>query len=258
MSAAQPGWLTARPIAHRGLHDRMHHVIENSVAAADAAIARDFAIECDVQLSADAEAMVFHDFTLERLTAAQGRVDAMSARALGELVLKGAADRIASLPDFLSRIEQRTPLVCEIKSRFDGDMRLGERTAHCAAAYGGPIALKSFDPQVIAHLQKNRARLGLGHIPLGMIAQAGFDDPADEWAHLSRLEKRALVHFLHWRETQPDFLSWSVNDFPHAVPFLCRAGLGLPVITWTVRTPEQVAIALEWADQIIFEGDVAG
>ena len=46
MSAAQPGWLTARPIAHRGLHDKMHHVIENSVAAADAAIARDFAIEC--------------------------------------------------------------------------------------------------------------------------------------------------------------------------------------------------------------------
>ena len=49
----RPDWLTARPIAHRGLHDRTDGRIENSPAAALAAVERCFAIECDVQLSAD-------------------------------------------------------------------------------------------------------------------------------------------------------------------------------------------------------------
>ncbi|MET0259213.1 MAG: glycerophosphodiester phosphodiesterase, partial [Methylobacterium sp.] len=42
-----PGWLTARPIAHRGLHDRSAGIPENTIAAAEAAIAGGYAIECD-------------------------------------------------------------------------------------------------------------------------------------------------------------------------------------------------------------------
>ena len=57
-----PDWLTARPIAHRGLHDcGAGRAVENSVSAARAAIAQAFAIECDVQLSKDGEAIVFHE-----------------------------------------------------------------------------------------------------------------------------------------------------------------------------------------------------
>ena len=63
-----PEWLVARPIAHRGLHDPAAGLIENTLAAADAAIAGGYAIECDVQDTADGEAVVFHDFTLDRLT----------------------------------------------------------------------------------------------------------------------------------------------------------------------------------------------
>ena len=65
------GWLVARPIAHRGLHDAAKGIIENSLAAARAAIAGNYAIECDAQLSADGEAVVFHDDTLDRLTEAR-------------------------------------------------------------------------------------------------------------------------------------------------------------------------------------------
>ena len=52
-----PDWLTARPVAHRGLHDEGRGIIENMPAAAEAAIAGNFAIECDIQLTADGEAM---------------------------------------------------------------------------------------------------------------------------------------------------------------------------------------------------------
>ena len=65
---AAPLWLTATPIAHRGLHDRTKGLIENTCGAARAAIARGYAIECDVQLTADGKAIVFHDFELDRLT----------------------------------------------------------------------------------------------------------------------------------------------------------------------------------------------
>ena len=48
-----PDWLTARPIAHRGLHDRSRGIIENSRSAFEAAVAQGYGIECDVQLSSD-------------------------------------------------------------------------------------------------------------------------------------------------------------------------------------------------------------
>ena len=62
-----PDWLTARPVAHRGLHDRARGIIENMPSAFQAAIAGNFAIELDVQLTADGEAMVHHDDALGRL-----------------------------------------------------------------------------------------------------------------------------------------------------------------------------------------------
>ena len=259
MSApVRPDWLVARPIAHRGLHDRgAGPAIENSPAAARAAVSRGFAIECDVQISRDGEAMVFHDFTLERLTVETGRVDERDSASLRDLPLRGGPDTIPSLPDYLTLIAGRVPLVCEIKSRFDGDMRIAERAAACAAAYEGPMCLESFDPRVITHLRANRTSLGISHVPLGMIAQADYSDPGDEWAGLDANEKHALAHFLHFTETRPDFLSYGVRDLPHAVPFLCRAGIAMPVTTWTVRTTAQRHLARRYADQIVFEGDIA-
>ena len=48
-----PDWLTARPVAHRGLHDISRGIVENMPGAVQAAIAGNFSIEVDIQLSAD-------------------------------------------------------------------------------------------------------------------------------------------------------------------------------------------------------------
>lgn len=56
--------------------------------AARAALAGGYAIECDVQMSADGEIMVFHDARLDRLTAATGPLAARSAKELAEIALK--------------------------------------------------------------------------------------------------------------------------------------------------------------------------
>jgi glycerophosphoryl diester phosphodiesterase len=249
VSANAPGWLTARPIAHRGLHDAAKGVVENTLGAAEAAIRGGFAIECDAQLSRDGEAMVFHDDTLGRLTRARSAVSERTVAEIQAAAFRDSEERAPTFPQLLARVAGRTPLICELKSRFDGDMRLAERVAALAREYGGPLAIKSFDPAPIAHLRARYAGIG----PLGMVAEASYR--GRYWRDLSAAQKESCAAFLHYPETRPDFLSWSVDDLPHPTPFLLRRLEGLPVMTWTVRTPEQRRKASRWADQIVFEGE---
>lgn len=246
IASASPDWLTARPIAHRGLHDAARGIVENTASAARAALERGYAIECDVQRTADHEAVVFHDDDLGRLTAETGPLAARTTAALESVPYTGSRDRIGTLKALLTLIAGRVPLICEIKSRFDGDFALTERVRTLVADYPGPVALKSFDPAVIAYLRRDPP------CPLGIVAEASYDDKA--WPTLPAPLRRTLAEVLHFEATQPDFLSYHVGDLPHAVPYLCRSMLGRPVIAWTVRTPAQRLVAAQWADQIVFEG----
>ena len=117
-------WLIARPVAHRGLHDAQKGVIENTPSAFAAAIAGGYGIECDLQISADGEAMVHHDDALGRLTDGNGRLDAMTAAELKRVPFKATADRMITLGELCDLVAGRAPLVIELKSRFDGDRRL--------------------------------------------------------------------------------------------------------------------------------------
>ena len=129
-----PGWLTARPIAHRGLHDAAGGVIENTPSAFLAAIGGNYAIESDLQLSADGEAMVHHDATLGRLTEGTARLDATTAADLKRVPFKATADRMLTLGELCDLVAGKVPLVIELKSRFDGDDRLAARAAKVLAA----------------------------------------------------------------------------------------------------------------------------
>src|SRR5246500_5073358 len=115
-----PHWLTARPVAHRGLHDRARGIIENMPGAAMAAIDGHFGIECDIQLSADGEAMVHHDDELGRLTEGSGALLKMTAAELRAVKFKNTAERMMTLSDLCGLVAGRVPLVIEVKSRFDG------------------------------------------------------------------------------------------------------------------------------------------
>src|SRR6266566_10144102 len=90
-------WLTARPIAHRGLHDPAQGIIENTPSAAAAAIACRYDIEADLQISADGEAMVHHDDILGRLTDGSGRLAEMTAADIKAVRFKASTARILTL-----------------------------------------------------------------------------------------------------------------------------------------------------------------
>src|ERR1044071_8522100 len=133
-------WLTARPIAHRGLHDASSGIIENTPSAFRAAVAGGYGIECDLQISADGEAMVHHDDALGRLTEGAGRLDAMTVEALQCVAFKSTADRMLTLGQLCDLVAGRSTLVIELKGRLPGDTRLAARTAAVLAGYGGPVA----------------------------------------------------------------------------------------------------------------------
>jgi glycerophosphoryl diester phosphodiesterase len=240
-------WLVARPVAHRGLHDFAAGVIENTPSAFAAAVAGNYAIECDLQLSADGEAMVFHDDTLERLTQGSGRVDALPAAALKRVAFRATSDHMITLGELCELVAGRVTLVIEVKSHFDGDRRLIRRAADVLASYRGPVALMSFDPGPMAALRALAPKL-----TRGIVAERRYSH--HEWDHLSVRAKRALSYFTHALQTRPQFVAYSVKDLPSALSMAARRMFKLPLLTWTVRTPEDRDRAARHADQIIFEG----
>ena len=250
-----PSWLIERPIAHRGLHDSANGVIENTLRAADAAIASGFAIECDIQVSKDGEAIVFHDETLDRLTDATGPLSALSAAEIAKVRIKGSGEPPPPFAAFLDMVAGRTPIICELKSRFNGDWRIADRAAALAATYDGPLAFKSFDHDLAAYLRLRRPHMRppSGPCPIGLLAQASYEGP--DWAFLTAEQKRDWTDFDHYDLARPDFLSWNVDDLPHKIPFLVKQLTDAPTIVWTVHTPEQREAACKWADQIVFDGD---
>jgi glycerophosphoryl diester phosphodiesterase len=238
-------WLTARPIAHRGLHDAKQGVIENSKSAFAAAITRGYPVECDLQLTKFGEPVVFHDESLERLTNEMGAVRDRTTAELQHITLKGSNDRIQSLGELLKQVQGRVPLVIELKSHWDGDTELAEQTVRLLAGYPCFHALMSFDPDLIEAVH----RLSPGTVR-GIVADRVSDPYYSALPFSRRLELRRFGHLMR---TMPDFISFDWTGLPFA-PVSALHRCGLPVICWTIRSAEAAAQARRYADQITFEG----
>ncbi|MGA7807097.1 glycerophosphodiester phosphodiesterase [Bradyrhizobium sp.] len=242
-----PDWLTARPVAHRGLHDAAHGIIENMPGAAEAAVAGNFAIECDIQLTADGEAMVHHDDELGRLTDGRGPLLAKTTAELKAVAFKGTAERMMTLSDLCKLVAGRVPLVIEVKSHFDRDRTLVQRMAEVLSSYPGAAAGMSFDPDQVKALREF-----LPLRPRGIVAERHYTE--QDWPEASAGQRREMTHLRHFLRTQPDFVAYGVNELPSAAPWIARNIFGCPLLTWTVRTQEQRVRAARYADQMIFEG----
>ncbi|MGJ4898950.1 MULTISPECIES: glycerophosphodiester phosphodiesterase [unclassified Bradyrhizobium] len=242
-----PDWLTARPVAHRGLHHADRGIIENMPAAARGAVAGNFAIECDIQLSADGEAMVHHDYDLGRLTEGTGPLIEKTAAELKAIKFKQTDEQMMTLGDLCNLIAGRVPLVIEVKSTFQGDRRLVRRMAEVLASYSGPVVGMSFDPDQVRALRETMPTL-----TRGIVAQRSYED--GYWAKLTQAQRDSMLHLKHGFSSQPHFVAYWVEQLPAPAPWIARNVFGCPLLTWTVRTPEQRAAAARYADQMIFEG----
>ena len=245
---ARLDWLHGATFAHRGLHDAGiggGGVVENSPSAFRAAIARGLGIECDVQLTHDGGAAVFHDFTLERLTAEAGDVRARTLAEMQRIVLSGTSDTILSLGELLALVGGRVPLLIEVKmTRAMPAAPLCQAVAaalgayQAGAGYQGQHGVMSFDPRVGAWFARHSPQT-----PRALV-MSNADTPGIFGPLLRRL---AIWH------ARPDFLSLDINDLPN--PFATRQrAKGMPLACWTVNTPELLARARSCVDAPTVEG----
>ncbi|KQT60306.1 MULTISPECIES: glycerophosphodiester phosphodiesterase family protein [unclassified Aureimonas] len=234
--AASPlAWLTARPIAHRGLHDGNVAVMENSLSAFSAAVEAGYAIECDVMLSKDRVPVVFHDTSLQRVAGIAGRLADKTAADLGRLRLGATQDTIPTVRQLFDLVAGRVPIVMEMKGLSeaeDGDVFAALKPL--VEAYDGPLALMSFDPWLIDQA------LEATTLPVGLTAES--------------LKPETLAEHRAVYERGCRFVSYNVHHLPNSFVDWVRNVRGDPVITWTVRTPVEVEQTVRHADQMTFEG----
>jgi glycerophosphoryl diester phosphodiesterase len=215
------------PIAHRGLW-RSGGAPENSLAAFEAACRSGYGIELDVRLSADGEAMVFHDDTLERLTASAGLVEEQTADELQALRLFGSCEVIPTLDEVLVLIDGRTPLLVELKTPVGQEGLLERRVAERLAAYAGPVAVLSFNADALAWLAAHAPdlRRGLNAARPGQLAGA--------------------------ERARADFLSVQLDLAGHdVVQGWRRMGEAL---AWTCRSAADLARVAPLVENVMFEG----
>jgi glycerophosphoryl diester phosphodiesterase len=236
-------WLLAKPIAHRGLHDKTR--VENTESAFSAAMKHDYAIECDLQITKDGEAVVFHDDDVDRLLDAKGRVKNHNVRELKALKFKSSQDRVQTLAELLEQINGRCTLVIELKSHWDHDETLTLRALEILKNYTGPYALMSFDPEMVACIAE-RSPQTLRGITADRVVDSYYQP-------LSLARRIAMRNFEHLPQTKPHFISYDFKALPFS-PVTEIRNAGYPVITWTIESEEQAAIARRYSDQITFQG----
>jgi glycerophosphoryl diester phosphodiesterase len=250
MKSRLPAAFLGPPIAHRGLHDRAAGVIENSLSAIEAATRAGYGVEIDLQLSADGEAMVFHDETLERMTNAAGQVRERTAAELRRLMLTGDAgedDPIPTLAEALEAAGESAALLVDIKhqERGAGFGPLEARAAELLARHRGPIAVMSFHPASVFWFRDHAPE-----IPRGLVSFAFESLKARRrWPAAVR---RSLARLEAFEASGADFVSYGHDDLPTPQIDALRAA-GVPVLCWTVRSQAEETAARAHSDNITFE-----
>ena len=231
------------PIAHRGLHS--DGVPENSMAAFRAAIAAGYGIECDIQAAADGTPIVFHDDELPRLTGANGLVRALGMDAISMLRIMGTDEAVPTLADVLAFVAGRVPLLIEIKDQSlratDDIGDLSARVAELVADYQGPVAVMSFNPHSVLGFPDS--------VPVGLTT-CGYDP--DDWAMLDDASRAHLAAIADFDRVGASFISHDRKDLDNPAVAALKAR-GVPVLAWTIRSPDEEAEARRVADNITFE-----
>ncbi len=235
------------PVAHRGLWTP-DGAPENSLAAFQAACAGGYGIELDVQLTADGEAVVFHDERLERMTGQEGRLRDHTVAELGAMTLNGTDETIPTLADTLTMIGHRAMVFIELKTPFGEVGPLEKRVTDVLVDHNGPTAVIGFNPYSHAWFADHHPQILRG------LDSYGWND---EGARKLAPEMRKSLAALEQVElARPDFLALGLDMLPSARADLYRAK-GMPIVAWTVRSPDQWEGVRDHCDNLIFEGFTA-
>ena len=108
-------WLINKPITHRGLFDENNP--ENTIPAYQLAIDNGYAIEMDVQMSADGVIFCYHDNNALRVCGVDKDVREMTFEEIKALRPNGKEFPIITFEEFLNFVDGRTPILVEVKDQ---------------------------------------------------------------------------------------------------------------------------------------------
>ncbi|HEX5379655.1 MAG TPA: glycerophosphodiester phosphodiesterase [Phenylobacterium sp.] len=234
------------PVAHRGLWSP-DGPPENSLGAFQAACQAGYGVELDVHLSADGEVMVFHDYSLKRMTGADGKLKDRTAADLAQLRLKGTDERIPTLMETLAVIGHRAMVHVELKTPFGEVGPLEQRVHDILIDHNGPVCVIGFNPYSHAWFADR-----FPGVLRGLDSYAWAEDTP----HLSAEQRRAFARLEQVEIARPHFLAMSIDTVASPQVAAHRAK-GMPVVAWTVRDPAQWEAIKPHCDNLIFEGFAA-
>ncbi len=233
-------------IAHRGLWSP-DGAPENSLGAFQAACQGSYGIELDVQITADGEAMVFHDSKLERMTGREGKIADYTAADLGQMRLNGSDETIPTLAETLTLIGHRAMVHIEIKTPYGEVGPLERRVHEVLIDHNGPTCVIGFNPYSHAWFAD--------HHPKVLRGLDSYNYAKGE-SHLAPDLRKAFANLEHVSFARPHFLALGLDMLPGEKADEYRAK-GYPIIAWTVRSPEEWNGLKDYCDNLIFEGFAA-
>ncbi|MCM1289059.1 MAG: hypothetical protein NC132_00115 [Corallococcus sp.] len=234
-------WLTDIYVAHRGLFDNQT-LPENSIPAFEKASAMGFGIETDVQSTKDGVLVVFHDYSLERMTGTSGQIGEHTFEELRKLRLLDTDCVIPTFEEFLQAANGAN-LVVEIKPHGKTGY-VEEKTYEMLKNYKGNYCIESFDPFVIRWFKKNAPEVIKGTLSC-----------AYEGSGFGRIKKWILreLKLCKWNGSQ--FIAFDATTLK-SNKAVKRFGKRIPILCWTIRSQEELNKLEPYFDNIIFDGFV--
>ncbi len=229
---------------HRGLY-KSGYIPENSIAAFRAAKERGFGIELDVHLIADGNLAVMHDSSLMRTAGADRMLYDLSSAELGMYYLEGTSETIPSFSDVLEEIDGSVPLIIELKVDKNNYAELCRTVCDALKDYKGLYCLESFDPRCVYWLAENRPEWVRGQLA------ENYFKREKKIPFIGKLFLTSLVfNFLG----KPDFIAYRYSD-RRDIPYkICKKLWKMPIVSWTVKSEDELNIAVNDNEIPIFEG----
>jgi glycerophosphoryl diester phosphodiesterase len=212
--------------AHRGLHG--NGIPENSLAAFELACQDGYGIELDVQLSRDGEVMVFHDYTLVRMTGDGRKLCEVDAAELQGLALAGTDQFIPTLREVLALVDGRVPILVELKGE-SFDTALCPKVAEILKSYTGDYCVESFNPLLIKDIQK--------HLP-GVYCGLLYTNACKEKKKYSIINIAVSCMLLNFL-AKPNFIAFNKNCRRSVFVKLTTGLYKAPKFVWTVKSEEE-------------------
>lgn len=226
--------------AHRGLHGGK--IPENSLAAFERARLAGYGIELDVQLSKDGTVMVFHDYTLSRMTGKDKRLSELDAAELKTLCLAGSDQHIPTFSEVLSLVDGRVPLLVELKGE-SLDSSLCEKVAALLNDYKGVYCIESFNPLLIRKIKKYLPNAYVGQLYTNVCREKQRKSPV----HI--LLTCMAFNFL----ARPDFIAYDKQDRNSFPVKLSTRFYHAEKFVWTVKSDSELETAHSLHEHPIFE-----